>query len=165
MSNLGLEHAINELELKFLRASVGDRYVMELLLKKKLILGGETSGHIINLDLTTTGDGIIAALQVLEAMSVTGKQLSDLVSGIIKYPQLMRNIRLQSQIDITKIDDINDAIKDAENTLGNSGRVVLRPSGTEPLVRVMVEGEDEKQVEELVNQLSDKVNEVVTRLS
>jgi len=164
MSNLGLEHAINELQLNFLRASVGDRYVMELLLKEKLVLGGETSGHIINLDLTTTGDGIIAALQVLEAMSVTGKKLSELVAGITNYPQLMRNIRLQEQIDITEIDDINDAIKDAENALGNSGRVVLRPSGTEPLVRVMVEGENEQQVETLVDKLADKVNEVVTGL-
>ncbi len=165
MSNLGLEHAIKELQLNFLRASVGDRYVMELLKKEKLVLGGETSGHIINLDQTTTGDGIIAALLVLEAMSVTGKQLSELVAGITKYPQLMQNVRLQKQIDITKNGTINDAIKDAENTLGNSGRVVLRPSGTEPLIRVMVEGENEQQVETLVDQLVDKVEEVVAELA
>jgi len=164
MSNLGLEHAIKELQLNFLRASVGDRYVMELLLKEKLVLGGETSGHIINLDRTTTGDGIIAALQVLEEISVTGKKLSELVAGISRYPQLMRNIKLKNQIDITRNDAINDAIKDAENTLGNTGRVVLRTSGTEPLVRVMVEGESQQQVEALVEQLSDKVNEEVAKL-
>lgn len=164
MSNLGLENAIRELKLNFLRASVGDRYVMELLLKEKLVLGGETSGHIINLDLTTTGDGIIAALQVLEEMAITGKKLSELVSGITKYPQLMKNVRLEKQVDISKADDINNAIKDAEKTLGKTGRVVLRPSGTEPLVRVMVEGEDKKQVEKLVEQLAEKVDEVVTRL-
>jgi phosphoglucosamine mutase len=164
MSNLGLEHAIKELDLDFFRAAVGDRYVMDLLRKEKLILGGETSGHIINLDLTTTGDGIIAALQVLEEIALTGKKLSDLVSGVTKYPQIMKNVRLKEKIDITTVDDINHAVKDVENTLGDTGRVVLRSSGTEPLVRVMVEGENETQVEALVDQLVSKVDEVVASL-
>ncbi len=164
MSNLGLEHAIKDLQLDFLRASVGDRYVMELLLKEKLVLGGETSGHIINLDRTTTGDGIIAALQVLEAMKVTEKKLSELVGNIKKFPQIMKNVKLKKKIDITSNNEINNAIKDAENTLGDSGRVVLRPSGTEPLVRVMVEGENQQQVQTLVDQLSIKVSEVVEKL-
>ncbi len=164
MSNLGLENAIKELDLKFLRSSVGDRYVMDLLRKEKLVLGGETSGHIINLGLTTTGDGIIAALQVLEEIAVTGKKLSELVDGITKFPQIMKNVKLKKQINITSNEDIKNAIKDAEMTLGDSGRVVLRPSGTEPLVRVMVEGENQKQVEMLVDQLVDKVEEVVSRL-
>ena len=164
MSNLGLEHAIQDLQLDFLRASVGDRYVMELLLKEKLVLGGETSGHIINLDRTTTGDGIIAALQVLEAMKVTEKKLSELVGNIKKFPQIMKNVKLKKKIDITSNNEINNAIKDAENTLGDSGRVVLRPSGTEPLVRVMVEGENQQQVQTLVDQLSIKVSEVVEKL-
>ncbi len=163
MSNLGLEHAIKDLQLDFLRASVGDRYVMELLLKEKLVLGGETSGHIINLDRTTTGDGIIAALQVLEAMKVNEKKLSELVGTITKFPQIMKNVKLQKKIDIASNNEILDAIKDAENTLGDSGRVVLRPSGTEPLVRVMVEGENHQQVETLVDQLSTKVSEVVEK--
>lgn len=163
MSNLGLEHAIKDLQLDFLRASVGDRYVMELLLKEKLVLGGETSGHIINLDRTTTGDGIIAALQVLEAMKVTEKKLSELVGNITKFPQIMKNVKLQKKIDIASNNEINDAIKDAENALGESGRVVLRPSGTEPLVRVMVEGENQQQVETLVDQLSTTVSEVVEK--
>ncbi len=164
MSNLGLEHAIQDLQLDFLRASVGDRYVMELLLKENLVLGGETSGHIINLDRTTTGDGIIAALQVLEAMKVTEKKLSELVGNIKKFPQIMKNVKLKKKIDITSNNEINNAIKDAENTLGDSGRVVLRPSGTEPLVRVMVEGENQQQVQTLVDQLSIKVSEVVEKL-
>ena len=164
MSNLGLEHAIKALDLNFLRSSVGDRYVMDLLRKEKLILGGETSGHIINLGLTTTGDGIIAALQVLEEVAITGKKLSELVGGITKFPQIMKNVKLDKQIDISTNYDINNAIKEAENTLGNSGRVVLRPSGTEPLVRVMVEGENETQVEMLVDQLVEKVGEVVAQL-
>ena len=163
MSNLGLEHAIKELQLDFLRALVGDRYVMELLLKEELVLGGETSGHIINLDLTTTGDGIIAALQVLEEMALTGKKLSELVGNITKFPQVMKNVKLQNQIDISKNDDINNAVKDAENKLGSSGRVVLRPSGTEPLVRVMVEGECEQQVETLVDQLVEVVDTAVNQ--
>ena len=164
MSNLGLEHAIKKLELDFFRAAVGDRYVMELLLKNNLILGGETSGHIINLELTTTGDGIITALQVLETIILTGKNLSDLTKKMSKYPQIMRNIKFDTQIDIMRNDEINLAIKDTENTLGNTGRVVLRPSGTESLIRVMVEGENENQIETLVDELVDKVNKVTTRL-
>jgi len=163
MSNLGLELAIKDLQLGFLRASVGDRYVMELLLKEKLVLGGETSGHIINLDRTTTGDGIIAALQVLEAMKVTEKKLSELVGTIKKFPQIMKNVKLKKKVDIASNNEINDAIKDAENALGDSGRVVLRPSGTEPLVRVMVEGDNQQQVETLVDQLSTTVSEVVEK--
>ena len=163
MSNLGLELAIKDLQLGFLRASVGDRYVMELLLKEKLVLGGETSGHIINLDRTTTGDGIIAALQVLEAMKVTQKKLSELVGTIKKFPQIMKNVKLKKKVDIASNNEINDAIKDAENALGDSGRVVLRPSGTEPLVRVMVEGDNQQQVETLVDQLSTTVSEVVEK--
>jgi len=164
MSNLGLEHAIKKLELDFFRAAVGDRYVMELLLKNNLILGGETSGHIINLELTTTGDGIITALQVLETIIVTGKNLSDLTKEMSKYPQIMRNIKFDTQIDVMRNDEINLAIKDTENILGNTGRVVLRPSGTESLIRIMVEGENENQIETLVDELVDKVNKVTTRL-
>ncbi len=164
MSNLGLEHAIKKLELDFFRAAVGDRYVMELLLKNNLILGGETSGHIINLELTTTGDGIIAALQVLESIILTGKNLSELTKEISKYPQIVRNIKFDTQIDITRNDEINLAIKDTENILANTGRVVLRPSGTESLIRIMVEGENENQIETLVDELADKVNKVTTRL-
>jgi phosphoglucosamine mutase len=137
---------------------------MELLLKNNLILGGETSGHIINLELTTTGDGIITALQVLETIILTGKNLSDLTKEISKYPQIMRNIKFDTQIDITRNDEINLAIKDTENILGNTGRVVLRPSGTESLIRIMVEGENENQIETLVDELVDKVNKVTTRL-
>ena len=159
MSNLGLEHAIKKLELDFFRAAVGDRYVMELLLKNNLILGGETSGHIINLELTTT-----TALQVLETIILTGNNLSDLTKKMSKYPQIMRNIKFDTQIDIMRNDEINLAIKDTENTLGNTGRVILRPSGTESLIRVMVEGENENQIETLVDELVDKVNKVTTRL-
>ena len=137
---------------------------MELLLKNNLILGGETSGHIINLELTTTGDGIITALQVLETIILTGKNLSDLTKEMSKYPQIMRNIKFDTQIDIMRNDEINLAIKDTQNILGNTGRVVLRPSGTESLIRIMVEGENENQIETLVDELVDKVNKATTRL-
>ena len=164
MSNLGLEHAINRLELDFFRASVGDRYVMELLLKKGLTLGGETSGHIINLDLTTTGDGIITALQVLETIVSTDRSLSELTRDIKKYPQLTRNIKFDAQVDITKNVDIDRVIKDTEDVLGDTGRIVIRPSGTESLIRVMVEGKNENQVENLVNEVVDKVSEIARSL-
>ena len=164
MSNLGLEHAINRLELDFFRASVGDRYVMELLLKKGLTLGGETSGHIINLDLTTTGDGIITALQVLETIVSTDRTLSELTRDIKKYPQLTRNIKFDAQVDITKNVDIDRVIKDTEDVLGDTGRIVIRPSGTESLIRVMVEGKNENQVENLVNEVVDKVSEIARSL-
>ena len=164
MSNLGLEQAINSLDLGFIRAAVGDRYILELLQKQQLILGGETSGHIINLDLTTTGDGIIAALQVLEGMMDAGKSLSEIKQAMSKYPQKIRNIKLAKDVDITKFDSITEAVRDVESTLAGAGRVVLRPSGTESLVRIMVEGESEAQLEQLVNQLSDRVTEVIKGL-
>ncbi|MEQ8289491.1 MAG: phosphoglucosamine mutase [Gammaproteobacteria bacterium] len=161
MSNLGLEHALGELDLNLLRAAVGDRYVLELLQQKNLVLGGETSGHIINLNMSTTGDGIIAALLVLESMFLTGKTLSELRTGMQKFPQIMRNVRLQEKFDLSDNPEIVAAVKDVESTLGKSGRVVLRPSGTEPLVRVMIEGENEKQVEMLVDQLTQTVESIV----
>ncbi len=163
MSNLGLEQALGALNLQLLRAAVGDRYVLELMQQENLILGGETSGHIINLNMTTTGDGIIAALLVMEAAHLTNKTLQELRSGMHKFPQLMRNVRLQEKIDLSQHPEISAAVKDVEETLGQSGRVVLRPSGTEPLVRVMVEGDDEQQVETLVAQLTDTVATIINR--
>mgnify|MGYP002622297103 CR=1 FL=1 len=161
MSNLGLEKALKEIDINLLRAAVGDRYVIELLQKENLILGGETSGHIINLDMSTTGDGIIAALQVLEAMASSGKKLPDLKKNVVKFPQIMRNVKLRKNVDITRLDGVEAAIRDVENSLGGTGCVVLRPSGTEPLVRVMVEGENQSEVEKYVDQLTDKVKEVI----
>ena len=164
MSNLGLENAINELELDFFRAAVGDRYVMELLLEKNLTLGGETSGHIINLDLTTTGDGIITALQVLETVLLTEKSLSELTSSVKKYPQLLKNIKFDTNVDITQNDELNNAVHDAQQDLGSNGRIIVRPSGTEPLIRVMVEGENKGKIEIIAEELVNKVNSVAAEL-
>lgn len=161
MSNLGLEKALQALGLDFLRSKVGDRYVMELLLKHDLKLGGESSGHIINLDLTSTGDGIISALQVLEVMVSSDKSLYELKSGMQKYPQKLKNIRLKSNIDMSEFPELAIAVREVEHELGDSGRVLLRPSGTEPLIRVMIEGEDEAQVDALVDSLASRVESVL----
>lgn len=160
MTNLGMELALKKLGVNLLRASVGDRYVMELLVENKGILGGENSGHIICLDKTTTGDGIIAALQVMAEMQHTGKNLHELKSGMTKFPQLLLNIKTKTKPDLNS-DAIQKAVKEVENKLGNTGRVLLRASGTEPLIRVMVEGQYEDKVTEYANYLADRVAKVM----
>jgi len=157
MSNLGLEIAINKLGMNFLRAQVGDRYVLEMLNKDNLKLGGESSGHIINLGMTTTGDGIISALQVLDAMVDSEKTLYDLKSGMEKYPQTMINVKIDKNVDLSKMTNLQEAMRTAESELGDKGRILLRPSGTEPLVRVMVEGEIETQVNAIAESLASEV--------
>lgn len=161
MSNLGLEHAIKTLSLDFHRSAVGDRYVMEMLEQRDLKLGGESSGHIINLNLASTGDGIISALQVMESMVKRNRTLHELKNGMTKYPQKLVNIKLDRKINLGEFPAIDEAVKEVENELGNSGRVLLRPSGTEPLVRVMVEGQDNEQVNSLAHSLADRVQQVL----
>lgn len=159
MSNLGLEHALNRLKIDFHRANVGDRYVLETMRATGGFLGGETSGHVICLDKTTTGDGLITALQVLAVMKKSGKPLSELAAGMSKYPQKMLNVRMRTRLDPATSTPIQDAIRRVEGELADSGRVVLRASGTEPVIRVMVEGQDEKQVLRLAEQLAAVVAE------
>ena len=146
MSNLGLEHALKAQGIEFMRAKVGDRYVLEKLRETGGIVGGETSGHMLVLDKTTTGDGLISALQVLSVMKDTGKSLSELAAGMPKYPQTMINVRMKNRIDPGSSAEIQAAVESAELELSDAGRVVLRASGTEPVIRVMVEGEDSEQV-------------------
>ncbi len=162
MSNLGLERALEKHDIEFRRARVGDRYVLETLCETGGILGGETSGHVICLDRTTTGDGLIAALQVLAVMRRTGKALSELVQGMAKYPQTMVNVKTEKSLDPSKSSRIQDAISQVEGELADSGRVVLRASGTEQVIRVMVEGENENQVNHLAEKLAAVVAEVAT---
>jgi len=157
MSNLGLEHAFVAAKIDFRRASVGDRYVLETLRKTGGIIGGETSGHMIMLDQTTTGDGLVCALQVLAIMKQTGKPLSELAAGMSKYPQTMLNVRTEKRLDPSASPAIQDAVVAAEKELADTGRVVLRASGTEPVIRVMVEGEDEAQVVALAKRLAEVV--------
>ena len=157
MSNLGLEHAFQRQGIPFKRAAVGDRYVMERLLENDWLLGGESSGHIICLDRTTTGDGIVSALQVLAAMRESESTLAELLRDMDKYPQVLVNVRLPEKVDVLARTPVQEALRDAEGELAERGRVLLRASGTEPLIRVMVEGQDAGQVESLAQQLAEVV--------
>jgi phosphoglucosamine mutase len=157
MSNLGLERALGALGIGFRRAAVGDRYVLELLRETGGVLGGETSGHLLCLDKTTTGDGLVSALQVLAIMKRTGAKLAELVTHMHLYPQVLLNVRVGRLIDVSKVEAIRDAVAAAEARLTGTGRVVLRPSGTEPVIRVMVEGLDEAQVRSEAEGLAEVV--------
>lgn len=159
MSNLGLEHALERHDIDFRRASVGDRYVLETLRQTGGTIGGETSGHMICLDKTTTGDGLISALQILAVMKRSGKSLSELAAGMSRYPQKMLNVATDRKLDPSKSPQIQDAVAQAEIELADSGRVVLRASGTEPVIRVMVEGQNEHQVLDLAKRLASVVAE------
>ena len=155
MSNIGLELALRELGIAFRRAKVGDRYVMQLLEQEGWTLGGETSGHIICLDKTSSGDGIIAALQVLTCIVNTRKSLYELKQGMSKYPQTMINVPLNNGANPCEHNVVKQAVMDAEHVLNGRGRVLLRLSGTEPLLRVMVEGHDIHQVQQIAKSIAD----------
>ena len=161
MSNLGMELALKTEGIPFTRAKVGDRYVMELLLANGWTLGGESSGHIICLEKNTTGDGIVAALQVLSYMVQSGRSLRELRQRMQKFPQHMINVRLKQKQDVLKIPEVSSAVATVEKRLADRGRVLLRPSGTEPVVRVMVEGEDHQLVVETADYLASVVAKVV----
>ncbi|MDE0421798.1 MAG: phosphoglucosamine mutase [Gammaproteobacteria bacterium] len=159
MSNLGLERALETCGIPFERASVGDRYVLELMRARGWQLGGETSGHLVCLALTTTGDGIVSALQVLVAMVESGRSLAELRNGMSKLPQAMVNVRIENPGGIAANPLVDDAIRGIEAHLNGRGRVVIRPSGTEPVVRVMVEGEDADEVNEQAASLAAVVEQ------
>ncbi len=163
MSNLGVATALEEAGIRFLRAAVGDRYVLEMMQQHGSNLGGESSGHIICLDRGTTGDGTVAALQVLAEMTRTGLALRDLLEGVSKTPQQMINVRLPAGRDAAELvadEAVTRAVQRAEAELGGAGRILLRPSGTEPLIRVMAEGRDAGQIDAVVRQLAATVEEL-----
>lgn len=162
MSNFGLELAFRQLGIGFTRTKVGDRYVLAELHKQGWLLGAEPSGHIIHLGFNTTGDGIIAALQVLAVMLKTGQELAALKSGLCCLPQRLINVPVNGNLLFSVDDVICQAVQDAEQQLGNTGRVLLRPSGTEPLIRVMVEGEDSVLVDELAQSLAQLITKLMS---
>jgi phosphoglucosamine mutase len=161
MSNLGFELALKDLDIPFMRAGVGDRHVMRLLKEHDWQVGGEPSGHVICLHASPSGDGIIAGLQVLACMVQEQRKLSVLVAGVQKFPQLMINVPLKERVGIDANGAIQDAVAQTELELGENGRVLLRPSGTEPLVRVMVEGKDTVQVKDACESLAAAVRDIL----
>jgi phosphoglucosamine mutase len=157
MSNMGMEVALRDLGLEFVRAKVGDRYVMEQLTQRGWTLGGEGSGHVVCLDKTTTGDAIIASLQVLTAIVRSGLSLHELKQGMSKFPQQLINVRVGQKSDPMRNSLVSEAVAAVESELGGRGRVLLRASGTEPVIRVMVEGEHQAQISRLCQHLADVV--------
>ena len=157
MTNFGFERALADLDIPFQRAKVGDRYVLEDLRSRGWQVGGEASGHIICLDLNTTGDGIVSALQVLVPLVEGGVPLSELKRGLTKLPQIIVNVPSDAPQTVVAVASVANAVCHAESLLAQRGRVLLRASGTEPLVRVMVEGEDREEVERVAGDLADEV--------
>ncbi len=156
MTNLALEHALHKHQIPFARAKVGDRYVLELLNENNWKLGGENSGHILTLDKHTSGDAIIAALQVLHALKQSGKTLTQMNAELVLYPQVLINVTTKTKLNL-EIPQIQNAVKKAENELNGAGRVLLRASGTEPKIRVMVEGQDNFLVQKLAEEIAEVV--------
>ncbi|GAA6134054.1 phosphoglucosamine mutase [Oceaniserpentilla sp. 4NH20-0058] len=159
MSNMGMELALKDLNIPFVRANVGDRYVMQQLQEHNWAIGGENSGHILCLNVSTTGDGIVAALQVLKALSENGQRLHEYKTGMSKLPQIMKNVRVKDK-SVVKNPEVQGAVKQAELEFAGRGRILLRPSGTEPVVRVMAEGENTVLVHQIVDQLVEIVGAV-----
>jgi phosphoglucosamine mutase len=163
MSNYGLQLALAQLDVPLIRANVGDRYVMQLLKQHDGILGGETSGHILCLDRATTGDGIVAALALLEVLALSGQDLATARQGLKKLPQIMLNVRAAGAREALASDEVQQALAEVEQTLHGRGRVVLRASGTEPLVRVTIEAADAAEVQQLAEKLAAIVKSVAER--
>ena len=161
MSNIGLEKALAECGIALLRAPVGDRYVLERMRSGGYVLGGEQSGHIINLLNNTTGDGPMTAIAVLSIVSRTGKTLHELASGLTVYPQVLVNVQTPFK-DVLDTPEVREAVSKAEAVLTGTGRLLIRPSGTEPLIRVMVEGDDQQRIEALANELADRIRQAAT---
>lgn len=157
MSNIGFHKAAKELGMQTCSTAVGDRYVLEKMLADGYSIGGEQSGHVIFLDYNSTGDGLLTAVQTLSIMKEKGKSLSELAGLMTKYPQLLVNVRVLTKAGWETNSAIQDAIREAEEELGGNGRILVRPSGTEPLIRVMAEGPDQDQLDELCNRIGDVI--------
>jgi phosphoglucosamine mutase len=161
MSNIGLEKALAADGIKLLRAPVGDRYVLEQMREGGYMLGGEQSGHIIDLHNNTTGDGPMTAVAVFSTVVKSGKTLHELASDLTIYPQILVNVRTPHKA-VLQAPEIRTAVEEAERNLTGSGRLLIRPSGTEPLIRVMVEGNDRERIEELANSLAERIRQAAS---
>jgi len=159
MSNIGLELYLKERKIRLVRAPVGDRYVVESMRKGGYNFGGEQSGHLIFLDHATTGDGVLAALQLLAVMVETGRKASELGSGLVTFPQVLYNVRMKQRLPLESMKEFQKAKTEFEKLLGSRGRIVVRYSGTEPLLRIMVEGENRPEVEAIVKTLAEKARD------
>ncbi|MBI5182251.1 MAG: phosphoglucosamine mutase [Nitrospirae bacterium] len=161
MSNMGLDIAMKNSGINVIKTKVGDRYVLEEMLKKDCNLGGEQSGHIIHLDYNTTGDGIITTLQVLSIMNKSKKRMSELALYMTTFPQVLLNVKVKEKKEISSIPMVSKAIKDSEAGLGDNGRILVRYSGTEPVARIMIEGEDENKIKLLAERIAESIKETI----
>ena len=159
MSNIGLELALRESGIALVRCPVGDKYVMEEMLKRNISLGGEQSGHIIFSEHLFTGDGIVTALSVLRVMADTGRELSDLAAQLVTYPQVLVNVRVREKTDLRRVPAVADAMDRVERRLAGNGRLLVRYSGTEPLLRVMLEGKDQQEIQGWAAEIANTVKE------
>ena len=157
MSNLGLERALTANGIEMVRTPVGDKYVLEEMLRRDASIGGEQSGHVIFRDYATTGDGMLTGLRVLDAITAEGKSLDELTSDMETYPQVLVNVRVKHRRPLDELEQVNSEIRDVEQTFGARGRVLVRFSGTEPLARVMVEGPDLKSVQDAAGRIASKI--------
>lgn len=161
MSNMGLDIAMKEAGINVIKTKVGDRYVLEEMVKKDCNLGGEQSGHIIHLDYNTTGDGVVTTLQILALMNNTKKRLSELSSCMTIFPQVLLNVRVKEKKEFSSIPEVSKAIKDCEDKLKDRGRILVRYSGTEPLARVMIEGENEGKIKTMAEEIAGTIKEAI----
>ncbi len=161
MSNIGLEIALRELDIELVRTKVGDKYVMEEMQRRDLSLGGEQSGHLIFSEHLFTGDGLITALSVLRTMASSGRELGDLAGDLTTYPQVLLNVRVRERAELEKIPEVVAAMRRVEARLGSNGRLLVRYSGTEPLLRVMLEGQDSSDIEQWAHEIADAVNKAI----
>jgi phosphoglucosamine mutase len=159
MSNIGLEIALRESQIDLVRCPVGDKYVMEEMLKRRISLGGEQSGHVIFSEHLFTGDGIVTALSVMRVMAETGRELADLASQLVTYPQVLVNVRVKEKTDLRKVPAVAAAMDRVEQQLAGHGRLLVRYSGTEPLLRVMLEGRDQQEIQGWAAEIADTVKE------
>jgi phosphoglucosamine mutase len=159
MSNIGLELALRERGIELVRTSVGDKYVMEEMLRRGLSIGGEQSGHIIFSDHLFTGDGIATAMNVLRVMAETGRELSELAAELVTYPQTLVNVRVRERKDLSSVAPVADAMARVEEKLAGNGRLLVRYSGTEPLLRIMIEGKNQQEIQAWAAEIAQVVRQ------